>query len=151
MGANSGVQWDKVHVYEGFYEDLARLFQRQLGFRRHHTWVSVSSHMGFSHRRSVLRLLYIGRCTVCLDTRAHQPCLNRIQLTSTINDLHKSLYERSSTFQSPFLFSTAYLDNDAPTLDTIPLLTFFSRLGDSARRPPEHGGSCGRGFAGLVE
>jgi hypothetical protein len=47
--------------YEGFCEDLARqstvahLFQRQLGFRRRHTWVSVPSHMGFSHRRSVLK------------------------------------------------------------------------------------------------
>jgi hypothetical protein len=51
----------EVHTYEGFCEDLARqstvahLFQRQLGFRRRHTWVSVSSHMGFSHRRSVLK------------------------------------------------------------------------------------------------
>jgi hypothetical protein len=50
--------------YEGFYEDLARqsivarLSQRQLGFRRRHTWVSVWSHMGFSHRRSVLRPLF---------------------------------------------------------------------------------------------
>ena len=41
----------KMHAYEGFYEDLARqnivarLFQLQLGFRRRHTWVSVSSHM----------------------------------------------------------------------------------------------------------
>ena len=48
-------------TYEGFCEDLARqstvahLFQRQLGFRRRHTWVSVWSHMGFSHRRSVLK------------------------------------------------------------------------------------------------
>jgi hypothetical protein len=46
----------EMHAYEGFYEDLARqstvarLFQLQLGFRRRHTWVSVSSHMGFSHR-----------------------------------------------------------------------------------------------------
>ena len=37
----------KIHAYEGFYEDLARQnvvarrFQRQLGFRRRHTWVSV--------------------------------------------------------------------------------------------------------------
>jgi hypothetical protein len=51
----------EVHAYEGFCEDLARqstvahLFQRQLGFRRRHTWVSVSSHMRFSHRRSVLK------------------------------------------------------------------------------------------------
>jgi hypothetical protein len=55
------VQAYEVHAYEGFCEDLARqstvahLFQRQLGFRRRHTWVSVSSHMGFSHRRSVLK------------------------------------------------------------------------------------------------
>ena len=48
-------------AYEGFYEDLARqntvarLFQLQLGFRRRYTWVSVSSHMGFSHRRGVLK------------------------------------------------------------------------------------------------
>jgi hypothetical protein len=53
--------------------------------------------------------------------------------------------------QSSFLFSTAYLDNDTPTLDAIYLFTLFSRLGDSARRLPEHGGSCRRGFAGLVE
>jgi hypothetical protein len=51
----------EVRAHEGFCEDLARqstvahLFQRQLGFRRRHTWVSVSSHMGFSHRRSVLK------------------------------------------------------------------------------------------------
>jgi hypothetical protein len=51
-------------VHEGFYEGLARqnivahLFQCQLGFRRRHTWVSVWSHMGFSHRRSVLRPLF---------------------------------------------------------------------------------------------
>jgi hypothetical protein len=43
----------EVHAHEGFYEDLARqntvarLFQRQLG--------SVWSHMGFSHRRGVLK------------------------------------------------------------------------------------------------
>jgi hypothetical protein len=55
------VQAYEAHAYEGFCEDLARqstvahLFQRQLGFRRRHTWVSVSSHMGFSHRRSVLK------------------------------------------------------------------------------------------------
>jgi hypothetical protein len=47
----------EAHAYEGLYEDLARqntvarLSQRQLGF----TWVSVWSHMGFSHRRSVLK------------------------------------------------------------------------------------------------
>jgi hypothetical protein len=45
-----------IHAHEGFYEDLARqnkvtrLFQRQLGFWRRH--------MGFSHRRTVLRSLY---------------------------------------------------------------------------------------------
>jgi hypothetical protein len=50
------VHASEAHVYEGFYEDLARqnkvarLFQRQLGFWRHH--------MGFNHRRSVLRPLY---------------------------------------------------------------------------------------------
>ena len=55
------VQAYEAHAYEGFCEDLARqstvahLFQRQLGFRRRHIWVSVSSHMGFSHRRSVLK------------------------------------------------------------------------------------------------
>jgi hypothetical protein len=59
-------------TYEGFYEDLARqnivarLFQRQLCFRRRHTWVSVWSHMGFSHRRSA----------VCLGTSAHRPCFD---------------------------------------------------------------------------
>jgi hypothetical protein len=43
-----------MHAYEGFCEDLARqiavarLFQLQLGFR-------ALSHMGFSHRRSVLK------------------------------------------------------------------------------------------------
>jgi len=42
---------------KGFHEDLARqnivarLFQRQLGFRRRHAWA-------FSHRRSVLRPLF---------------------------------------------------------------------------------------------
>jgi hypothetical protein len=52
------------HASEGFYEDLARqnivarLFQRQLGFRHRHTWISVWSHMGFSHRCSILRPLY---------------------------------------------------------------------------------------------
>jgi hypothetical protein len=60
---------------------------------------------------------------------------------SAINDLHKSLYVRSPIFQSPFLF-TAYLDNDAPTLNAMPLLTLFSRLGDSARRPPGNCGNC---------
>ena len=50
----------EIHAYEGFYEDLvrqstaARLPQRQLGPRRRHIWVSVWSHMGFSHRRSIL-------------------------------------------------------------------------------------------------
>jgi hypothetical protein len=69
---------------------------------------------------------------------------------SAINDLHKSLYVRSPIFQSPFLF-TAYIDNDVPTLNAMPLLTLFSRLGDSARRPPGNGYSCSRGFARLVE
>jgi hypothetical protein len=51
----------EVHAYEGFCEDLARqiavarLFQRQLGFRCCHTWVSVWSRMGFSQRRGVLK------------------------------------------------------------------------------------------------
>ena len=51
----------QMHAYEGFCEDLARqitvarLFQRQLGFRRRHTWVSVWSHTGFSQRRGVLK------------------------------------------------------------------------------------------------
>ena len=46
---------------EVFYEYLARqttvalLSQLQLGLRRRRIWVSVLSHMGFSHRRSVLR------------------------------------------------------------------------------------------------
>ena len=50
-----------IGVNEGFYEDLARqitvarLFQRQLGFRRRHTWVSTLSHMGFSDHRGVLK------------------------------------------------------------------------------------------------
>ena len=49
-----------VHM-KVFYEFLARqntvahLFQLQLGFRRRRIWVSVLSHMGFSHRRSVLK------------------------------------------------------------------------------------------------
>jgi hypothetical protein len=44
-----------------FCEDLARqnvvaqLSQLQLWFRRRHTWVSMLSHMGFSHRRGVLK------------------------------------------------------------------------------------------------
>jgi len=51
----------KMYAYEGFYEDLvrqntvARLFQRRLGYRHRHIWISVWSHMGFSHRRSVLK------------------------------------------------------------------------------------------------
>ena len=51
----------EVHAFEGFCEDLARqntvahLFQLQLGFRRCRIWVSVLSHMGFGHRRSVLK------------------------------------------------------------------------------------------------
>jgi hypothetical protein len=50
-----------MHAHEGFCEDLARQitvarpFQRQLGLRRRHTWVSVWSHMGFSQRRGVLK------------------------------------------------------------------------------------------------
>jgi hypothetical protein len=51
----------EVHAYEGFCEDLARqnavvhLSQLQLQFRRRHIWVSMLSHMGFSHRRGVLK------------------------------------------------------------------------------------------------
>jgi hypothetical protein len=51
-----------THIPEGFCEDLARqitvahLSQLQLRFRRRHTWVSVSSHMGFSRRRGVLKV-----------------------------------------------------------------------------------------------
>jgi hypothetical protein len=62
VGTRTGQRY--VGPEEGFYEDLARqnivarLFQRQLGFRRRHTWVSVWSHMGFSHCRSVLRPLF---------------------------------------------------------------------------------------------
>src|SRR5277367_788204 len=64
----------EVHAYQmharevtpmkAFCEDLARqntvahLSQLQLGFRCCRTWVSVLSHMGFSHRRSVLRPLF---------------------------------------------------------------------------------------------
>jgi hypothetical protein len=50
-----------IAAYEGFYEDLARqnvvaqLSQLQLRFRRRHIWVSMLSHMGFSHRRGVLK------------------------------------------------------------------------------------------------
>jgi hypothetical protein len=49
---------------EVFYEDLARsntvahLSQLQLWVLRCRIWVSVLSHRRFSHRRSVLRLLY---------------------------------------------------------------------------------------------
>jgi hypothetical protein len=49
------------HAYEGFCEDLARQnvvarpSQLLLRFRRRHTWVSMLSHMGFSHRRGVLK------------------------------------------------------------------------------------------------
>jgi hypothetical protein len=35
--------------------------------------VSALSHMGFSHRRSVLKATYLGRCTVYLGTSAHRP------------------------------------------------------------------------------
>jgi hypothetical protein len=51
----------EVNAYEGFCEDLARqnvvaqLSQLQLRFRRRHTWVFMLSHMGFSHRRGVLK------------------------------------------------------------------------------------------------
>ena len=51
----------EMHAHEGFCEDLARqntvahLSQLQLGFRRCRIWVSVLSHMGFSHRRSALK------------------------------------------------------------------------------------------------
>jgi hypothetical protein len=51
----------KVCAYEGFCEDLARqitvahLSQLQLRFRRCHIWVSMSSHMGFSDHRGVLK------------------------------------------------------------------------------------------------
>ena len=51
----------EVHAYEGFCEDLARqnvvaqLSQLQVRFRRRHIWVSMLSHMGFSHRRGVLK------------------------------------------------------------------------------------------------
>src|SRR5271163_2368100 len=54
----------EMHAHEGFCEDLARqntvahLSQLQLGFRRCRIWVSVLSHMSFSSRRGVLRLLY---------------------------------------------------------------------------------------------
>jgi hypothetical protein len=53
-----------VHAHEGFCEDLARrntvahLSQLQLGFRHCRIWVSVSSHIGPCHRRSVLRPLF---------------------------------------------------------------------------------------------
>jgi hypothetical protein len=48
-------------LLEGFCEDLARqnvvarLSQLLLRFRRRHIWVSMLSHMGFSHRRGVLK------------------------------------------------------------------------------------------------
>ena len=51
----------EVHAHEGFCEDLARqntvahLSQLQLGFWRCRTRVSVLPHMGFSHRRGVLK------------------------------------------------------------------------------------------------
>jgi hypothetical protein len=51
----------EMHAYEGFCEDLARqitvahLSQLQLRFRRRHIWVSMSSHMGFSDHRGVLK------------------------------------------------------------------------------------------------
>jgi hypothetical protein len=140
----------KVHVYEGFCEDLARLFQRQLGFQRPHTWVSVSSHMGFSHYRSVPRPLYRTlhgmlryQCSSALfrSNPAYQ-CNKRPTKVS----LRTFLY-----FQSPFLFPTAYLDNDAPTLSAMLLLALSCRLGNSTHRSPGHGRSCSRGFAGSVE
>jgi hypothetical protein len=57
----SEVHAHEMHAYEGFCEDLARqntaerLFQLQLGFRHCRIWVSTLSHMGFIHRRSVLK------------------------------------------------------------------------------------------------
>jgi hypothetical protein len=71
-----------MHAFEGFCEDLARqntvahLSQLQLGFRRRRIWVSVLSHIGFSHRRGCPKDHYLGRCTVCLGTSAHQPCFD---------------------------------------------------------------------------
>src|SRR5277367_3265474 len=55
------IQAYQTHAYEGFCEDLARqntvahLSQLQLGFRRRRIGVSVLSHIGFSHRRGVLK------------------------------------------------------------------------------------------------
>jgi hypothetical protein len=50
-----------LRAFGGFCEDLARqntvayLSQLQLGFQRCRIWVSMLSHTGFSHRRSVLK------------------------------------------------------------------------------------------------
>jgi hypothetical protein len=57
----SEIHVHEMHAHEGFCEDLARqntvahLSQLQLGFRRRRIWVSVLSHIGFSHRRGVLK------------------------------------------------------------------------------------------------
>ena len=62
---------------EGFCEALARqntaarLFQRQLGLRRRHTWVSV-----FQSSSQCPKGHYLGRCMVYLGTSAHRPCLD---------------------------------------------------------------------------
>src|SRR5271170_4625028 len=51
----------EVHAHEDVCEDLASqntvacLFQLQLEFPHYHIYVSVLSHMGFRHRRSILK------------------------------------------------------------------------------------------------
>jgi hypothetical protein len=59
-----GPSWSRSSIaaaYEGFCEDLARqnavahLPQLQLRFRHRHIWVSMLSHVGFSHHRGVLK------------------------------------------------------------------------------------------------
>jgi hypothetical protein len=60
-GMNDMGRMQQDHAHEGFCEDLARqnavahLSQLQLRFRRRHIWVSMLSHMGFSHGRGVLK------------------------------------------------------------------------------------------------
>jgi hypothetical protein len=57
-----GPSWSRSSIaaaYEGFCKDLARqnaVAHLQLRFRHRHIWVSMLSHVGFSHRRGVLKV-----------------------------------------------------------------------------------------------
>jgi hypothetical protein len=83
---------------EGFYEDLAHqntiahLFQLQLEFRRCRIWVSVRSHMGFGHRRSVLKAVPTEAPTIPLANK-NRPVSQPFDLLA-IRPAHCSAYVR---------------------------------------------------------